>query len=75
LAIVDFRLPGISGERFIQKAANAFPHLKYLIYTGSTEYILSEDVKKLGVTKDDIFYKPQPDLQKIISRVKQKLGY
>jgi DNA-binding response OmpR family regulator len=75
LAIVDLRLPGKSGESFIQQAAIAFPHMKYLIYTGSTEYILSEDVKKLGVTKDDIFYKPQPDLQKIINRVKQKLGY
>ncbi len=70
VAIVDIRLPGINGDAFILKAHEILPTMRFIIYTGSTEYQLSDVLKAIGIRKEHICLKPQRDLsvfEKIIN--------
>ncbi len=62
VAIVDIRLPGMNGDSFILKAHEILPTMRFIIYTGSTEYRLSDVLKAIGLRKEHIFLKPQRDL-------------
>ena len=70
--IVDLRLPGISGDAFIFEANKIYPCLQFLIYTGFLDYQISDQLKKIGLTEQNIFYKPVQDLS-IIVHTAQKL--
>ena len=66
LAIVDLRMPGMDGDEFIIKAAEVNPSLKYIIYTGSLEYILTKRLLALNLTKDNnLIFKPSIDMSEI----------
>ena len=73
LAIVDLRLPGMSGEEFIKKACLIDPELKYLIHTGSVNYRLSRDLLEIGIKPECVFLKPQTDLSVFIDAINQLL--
>ena len=73
LSIVDLRLPGINGEDFIKRSFVLNPEMKYLIHTGNTQYLLSNELIKLGINREDVFYKPVESFDTIINRIKQLL--
>jgi len=73
LSIVDLRLPGINGEEFIKRSFIMNPKMKYLIHTGNTEYSLPVELIKLGIKKDDVFFKPVVSFDSIVNRIKQLL--
>lgn len=62
LAVVDMRLPGESGEAFILRVKPKWPDMLFLIHTGSVEFQLSDDLKRLGVMPEHVFLKPLHDL-------------
>ncbi len=62
-AIVDIRLPDKDGNVFMIEAKKINPEIKFIISTGSSDYILPETVKKLGVSSEHIFIKPVGDLK------------
>jgi DNA-binding NtrC family response regulator len=62
VAIVDMRLPGIDGDTLILKAYEVQPVLKFLIYTGSTNYSLPGSLEGIGVKKAQVFRKPLSDM-------------
>jgi DNA-binding NtrC family response regulator len=62
VALVDIRLPEMNGDAFILKAHEQHPAMQFLIHTGSVEYKLPDALKRVGVTPDHVFPKPQPDL-------------
>lgn len=62
-AIVDLRLPGINGEEFIISAKKLCPNLKCIIYTGSSNYNLSDNIKNDIFDELDVVYKPIEDMQ------------
>ncbi len=72
-AIVDLRLPGINGEEFITEAKKLCPNLKCIIYTGSSNYSINDEIKKFSVSEEDIFYKPVEDMQTLKNRIVKKL--
>jgi two-component system, OmpR family, response regulator len=61
-AVVDMRLPGMSGEDFIRQARQISPDLRCLIHTGSLEYSLPDDLREQGMSDSDILHKPIADL-------------
>jgi len=73
LSIVDLRLPGINGEEYIKKSIVLNPEMKYLIHTGNTQYILSQELSDLGLNHEDVFYKPVESFEIIVNRIKQHL--
>lgn len=61
-AIVDIRLPGIDGGRFIELAHDLSPGLKFLVYTGSVDYKPSTLLESCGVIERHVFRKPLRDM-------------
>ena len=74
VAIVDLRLPGMSGDAMIVKANEIDSSTRFIIHTGSAGYALAEDLKKIGVRSEDVFLKPQPDLQAIVRAVQKMVS-
>ena len=73
LAIVDLRLPELSGETLIQKMKEIKPDLNIIIHTGSVNYHPSQQLEQMGINEDNIFRKPQVDLSRFISRIESLL--
>jgi DNA-binding response OmpR family regulator len=73
VAVVDMRLPGMSGMEFIQAAAAGGLCRRFVLHTGSNELALTESLGRLGMTEEDIFYKPAgADL--ILERIRELLS-
>lgn len=71
IAVVDLRLPGMSGDIMIQHAFKLSPLLKFLIHTGSVNYSPSEELLAIGMKQQDVFQKPVLDLSIISSAIRQ----
>ena len=71
VAIVDIRLPGIDGNEMILKAHEMIPNMRFIIYTGSLDYRLSEDLKSIGTKPEHVFPKPQQDLSVFVGAIQE----
>lgn len=63
--IVDVRLPGMTGPEFIVKANAIRPGIRFVIYTGSFDFSITEELRRAGVDKNCIVRKPALDLSDI----------
>jgi two-component system, OmpR family, response regulator len=72
-SIVDIRLPGMDGNAFIMKAHLLQPQMKCLIFTGSVDYRISEDLRSLGMTENDIFRKPLNNLPLLVQKLRENM--
>ncbi len=66
-AIVDVRLPGMNGDAFIRRAFNKKPKMIFTVCTGSTDYILPEDLSILPTVCSDVFFKPVSNMAEMES--------
>lgn len=71
VAIVDLRLPGMSGEEFILKAHEQVPRQRHIIYTGSISYHLSEKMLHAGMCPEHVFHKPIRVLTLLVKCIKE----
>lgn len=71
-AVVDIRLPGIDGNTFMIEARKILPGIKFVVHTGSADYIPPEAVKKMGVTLDKVLIKPASDLNILCQALKKQ---
>ena len=69
VVIVDMRLPGMDGNSFILKAHQLQPELEYVIHTGSTTYSIPRELRRLGITQDDVLFKPLQDMAMIVEKI------
>ncbi len=65
VVIADMRLPVMDGNIFIKDAKKLKRSLSFIIYTGSISYHIPEDLLKLGIKKDYLFFKPLYDMSVI----------
>ncbi len=72
LAIVDIRMPELSGDELIKKLHEINKEMKFIVYTGSQEFIVTEELSNLGLREDAVLYKPLKDLS-ILSELIKKL--
>lgn len=72
LCIVDMRLPSMNGQEFMQAANERGLCAKFLLHTGSIDMHLSDELRTLGLTPDDLFQKPC-DSEAILARVRYRL--
>ena len=71
-AVVDIRLPGIDGNTFMIEARKILPDIKFVVHTGSADYIPPHAVKALGVTSDKVLIKPVSDLKVLCKALKEQ---
>jgi DNA-binding NtrC family response regulator len=67
--VIDLRLPGMAGDTLIRKINCLYPNIRFVIHTGSVGYVLSEDLKSIGMKTEHIFFKPVPDLTTLVETV------
>jgi len=63
--IVDVRMGEMSGHSFIRKAIQKEYHTAFLICTGSPDYTIPEDLRKLNCVSDYLCKKPVTDLDNL----------
>jgi len=69
-AVVDIRLPGHDGNTFMLEARKIRPEIKFVVHTGSADYIPPKAIQALGVTSDKVLIKPASDLKVICDALK-----
>lgn len=62
VAIVDLRLPGMSGENLAKRIHQETPVTRFIIHTGSMDYRLTKEMESIGVSSGQILLKPQFDM-------------
>ncbi len=70
-AIVDIRLPDLSGDVLITQLRALQPRLRFLIHTGSASFQLSTSLAPLGVTLTSLFHKPVADMGVFVTAMRQ----
>lgn len=60
--IVDLRLPGITGDEFVEKIYYKTRKTIFIIYSGSIDYIFKGELLKLTRVSSNFFQKPIVDL-------------
>ena len=65
VVVVDLRLEGATGEDFIKAACKIQPQTRYIIHTGCKDYILPTEIMALGVSEDQVLFKPLGDLSRL----------
>ena len=74
VAVVDMRLPGINGNKFIQEANAQNPGLRFLIHTGSLNYSPPAEFSRLGLSSGSVFITPVPDMAVIAEAIRQAVA-
>jgi response regulator RpfG family c-di-GMP phosphodiesterase len=69
VCISDMRLPGMNGEEFINKAYRFCPDTRYILHTGML-YSLSDELRAIGMTDEDVLLKPIHDISKLARKIK-----
>ena len=73
-AIIDLRLPRMNGETLIKRASQLRPEMRFIIHTGLIDYTLSKELISIGMSKEDIFYKPVQNLGLVVEGIKRTLA-
>jgi two-component system response regulator ResD len=73
LCIVDMRLPGMNGGAFILAAhvRNLCP--RFILHTGSMDFTITEELRRIGIADADLFLKPS-DTGEMLARIRHLLG-
>lgn len=72
--IVDMRLPGMTGLEFIDRASAIREGLRFVIYTGSVDFNITENLRSKGITEDCIVHKPAENLSELLHAADFKPG-
>jgi DNA-binding NtrC family response regulator len=62
VAILDLRLPGKSGDELILDVYSKTKKTIFIIYSGSTNYIMPNEIRELERVSETIYHKPLADL-------------
>jgi DNA-binding NtrC family response regulator len=74
LAVVDLRLPGMDGASLITEMAKYHTGTKFIIHTGSTKFSLPDELKAVGLSEANVFFKPVLDMSDMVGKIKELLG-
>lgn len=74
LAIIDMRLPQMDGNVAILEARRVDPTLKFIIYTGSSGYVLPQALLDIGLEPGQILRKPLQDMNTLTQLINKLLA-
>jgi len=58
VAVVDPTLPGMSGEAFILRSHKRYPAMRFLIFTGAVDFVVSDKLLAAGIRPEHVLLKP-----------------
>ena len=70
IIIVDLILNDDNGEELIIKIADKYPAIKFIIHTGLMSYTPSDKLKKIGISIENVLFKPYKDLSDLENTIK-----
>ena len=73
IAIVDLRLPGIDGNTVILEGNKCAEKVKYILHTGSSEYVLPQELIDIGIKEYQILFKPLIEMDLLLDLI-ERLG-
>lgn len=73
VAVIDVRLPDMSGNDLVVRAAAIRPGMKFIMHTGSVDYVPTGELAALGVDGDSILRKPVKDMGDIRRMIEKKV--
>ena len=68
-AILDIRLPGMNGEELLKRLHERDPSMRFLIYTGSSNYTLPESLVSIGIREEQVIPKPAESLSVFLKKI------
>jgi DNA-binding NtrC family response regulator len=71
VAVVDMRLPEMSGDTLILRAHDLSPNTGFLIATGSISFELTDELRRIGIGPEHVFMKPVPDMVRVVEAIEQ----
>lgn len=74
VAVVDIRLGGMNGLEFIKVLHRGHPHIQCIIHTGSTDFQLDAELLAIGLTHDEVLFKPLMDMAVLEEAVRRKMA-
>jgi len=74
LSVIDLRLPRMNGETLIKRAHQLKPAMRFIIHTGSVDYVLSKELMAIGMTREDVFFKPVANMMLIVNAIERIVG-
>lgn len=74
VAVVDIRLGGMDGLEFIKRLHARYPDVRCLIHTGSTDFQLDGELRAIGLTENEVLFKPVLDMGMFETLIRQKMA-
>lgn len=72
--IVDIHLPGIDGVETIIALHRIAPHSRFIIYTGSPQFVLAPVLEEIGISDRDVVFKPVLDMSVFVRLIARYEG-
>ncbi|WP_275096061.1 response regulator [Sedimenticola hydrogenitrophicus] len=69
VCIMDMRLPGMNGNEACQALHRQDPGIRFLLHTGSPNYVISPELSAIGITPDHLYRKPIMDMAEFTATV------
>jgi DNA-binding NtrC family response regulator len=70
VAIVDIRLNGMAGNEVMPLIHQRIPSVRFIVHTGSVDFVLTPEMQQLGLTDSDVFFKPISDPDSFLHRIR-----
>jgi two-component system OmpR family response regulator len=74
VCIMDLRLPGIDGNMAILSLHEMRPALRFILHTGSANYVIPEELRMIGIDEAQLFRKPVSDMRPLADMVRAFAG-
>lgn len=62
VCIMDIRLPGMDGNSAMLSIHEMCPEMRFIVHTGSVNYIVPGDLNSSGISVNHLFKKPLTDM-------------
>ena len=74
VCIVDIRMPTMGGVDVILALHQITPSSRFIVYTGSPQFVLPPVLEKIGLSERDIVCKPVMDMGVFIPLIDAEMG-
>lgn len=73
IAIVDMRMDGMDGEETMIKLREINPNIRFIVHTGSSEFYINDELKKVGIKQEYFFKKPVLNMEIFVTTINKIL--